>query len=283
VVARRLQTDGKMIPCQRKREKIRKSRICSWVPGIIGREIFRYKRLTSTQDKAKEFARRGLAEGTVVIAEAQTRGKGRLGRKWISPKGGIWLSAILRPQIAPTEAPKITIVGSLAVARAIREITGLEVRLKWPNDVLVRAAPDAAFKKVCGVLTEMVSGAGKVRHIVTGLGINVNNRIPPSLRAKAISLKEATGVELPQDKLLVKVLEELDKYYFNLKKKGIVPILREYKDVSAVLGREVKIECANRTIKGRALDIDECGALILETQEGRKRLVAGDVTIISKI
>jgi len=255
----------------------------SRAPGIIGTKKFRYKSTASTQDKAKEFARRGLPEGTVVIAETQTRGKGRLGRRWISPKGGIWLSVILRPQIAPAEAPKITVVGSLAVARAIREITGLEVRLKWPNDVLVGAAPGAELKKVCGVLTEMASRAGKVRHIVTGLGINVNNRIPPSLRDSAISLKEATGAELPEDKLLMKVLEELDKYYLNLKKKGIVPILREYKDMSAVLSREVKIECANRIIKGRVLDIDECGALIIATQNGKKRIVAGDVTILSKI
>jgi len=255
----------------------------SRVAGIIGSKIFRYERISSTQDKAKEFARTGLPEGTVVIAETQTRGKGRLGRRWISPKGGIWLSVILRPQIAPAEAPKITIVGSLAVARAIRKITGLEVRLKWPNDVLVRTAPGAELKKVCGVLTEMVAGAGKVRYIVTGIGINVNNRIPLSLRDKAISLKEAMGVELPVDRLLVKVLEEFDHCYLDLKKKGIDSILREYKDMSAVLSREVKIECVNRIIKGKALDIDECGALIIATQDGKKRIVAGDVTILSKI
>jgi len=251
--------------------------------GIIGSKIFRYKRTTSTQDKAKEFARKGLPEGTVVIAETQSRGKGRLGRRWISPKGGIWLSVILRPEIAPAEAPKITILGSLAVARAIREITGLEVRLKWPNDVLVRAAPGAELKKVCGVLTEMVSGAGKVRYTVTGLGINVNNRIPLSLRDKAISLKEAVGKELPRDRLLLKVLEEFDNCYLGLKKKGINPILREYKDMSAVLSREVKVECADRIIKGKALDIDGSGALIIATQNGKRRIVAGDVTVLSEL
>jgi len=272
-----------MTACQRGKEKRRRRCISFPTSGIIGSKIFHYKRTTSTQDRAKELVRRGLPEGTVVIAEAQTRGKGRLGRRWISPKGGIWLSVILRPQIVPAEAPKITILGSLAVARAIREITGLEVRLKWPNDVLVRAAPDDEFKKVCGVLTEMVAGAGKVRHIVTGLGINVNNRIPRSLQDRAISLKEAMGVEIPGDRLLAKVLEEFDNRYLALRKKGIIPLLNEYKDMSAVLSREVKIECANRIIEGTALDIDECGALIIATQNGKKRIVAGDVTILSKI
>ncbi len=250
---------------------------------IIGRKIFRYVRVTSTQDKAKKFARRGLAEGTVITAETQTQGKGRLGRRWVSPKGGIWLSVILRPEITPMEVPKMTMIGSLAVAKAIAELTRMEVKLKWPNDVLIRPIPGIEFKKVCGVLTEMVSEVSQVNYVITGLGINVNNRIPPTLRATAISLKEAIGRNLPKQKLLRKVLEKFDKYYLDFRKQGMGPILKECKGISAVLDKEVKIECADRIIEGKALDIDEYGALIVETEDGKKRVVAGDVTILSKV
>jgi len=250
---------------------------------IIGKKIFRYVRVTSTQDKAKKFARKGLAEGTVIIAETQTQGKGRLGRRWVSPKGGIWLSVILRPEITPMEVPKITVIGSLAVAKAIAELTRREVNLKWPNDILIRTLPGIEFKKVCGILTEMVSEVSQVNYVITGLGINVNNRIPPILRANAISLKEAIGRNLPKQKLLRKVLEKFDKYYLDFRKQGMGPILKECKGMSAVLGREVKIECADKIIEGKALDIDEYGALIVETEDGKKRVVAGDVTILSKV
>jgi len=249
---------------------------------IIGRKIFRYLRVTSTQDKAKKFAERGFPEGTIVIAETQTQGKGRLGRRWVSPKGGIWLSVILRPEIAAMEVPKMTMIGSLALAKAIAELTGMEVKVKWPNDVLIRAIAGGPFKKVCGVLTEMVLGAGRVSYVITGLGINVNNRIPSALRATAISLRDAIGRNLPKQKLLEKVLEKFDKYYLDFRKKGIAPIMKEYKGMSAVLDKEVKIECADEIIEGKALDIDEYGALIVETEEGKKRVVAGDVTIVKR-
>jgi BirA family biotin operon repressor/biotin-[acetyl-CoA-carboxylase] ligase len=249
---------------------------------IIGRKIFRYKRVNSTQDKAKKFAQKGLAEGTAIIAEIQTQGKGRLGRRWVSPKGGIWVSIILRPEITSMETPKITMIGGLAVAKAIAELFRLEAKLKWPNDVLVRTN-GVEFRKVCGVLTEAVLGIGRVNYVIMGLGINVNNRIPPALRDVAISLKDATGRNLSREKLLRKVLEKFDNYYLDFKKLGMDPILKECKRISAVLGREVKIECADEVIEGKALDIDEYGALIVETDEGRKKVVAGDVTILSKI
>jgi len=258
------------------------ARISGRSSRIIGRKIFRYVRVTSTQDKAKKFAQKGLAEGTVVIAEIQTQGKGRLGRKWVSPKGGIWLSVILRPEITPMEVPKTTMIGSLAVAKAIAELFRLEVKLKWPNDVLIRHIPGIEFKKVCGVLTEAVSGIGRVNYVITGLGINVNNRIPPALRDAAISLKEATGRNLSRQKLLRKVLEEFDKYYWDFKRQGMGPILKECKALSAVLDREVRIECADEIVEGKALDIDEYGALVVETEEGKKRVVAGDVTIVKR-
>jgi len=251
--------------------------------GIIGRKIFRYMRVTSTQDRAKRLAEKGVAEGTAVISETQSQGKGRLGRRWVSPKGGIWLSVILRPQLVQMEVPKITIIASLAVAEAIAELTGLEVKLKWPNDVLIHPISGIEFKKVCGVLTEMVSRVSRVNYIVVGIGINVNNRISSNLRPRATSLKEVIGRDLSVERLLKKVLEKFDKYYFGFKKGKMAPILREYKDRSAVLGREVNVELPDGVIRGKAIDIDEYGALIVKTEEGRRRVVAGDVAIISKI
>ena len=258
------------------------ARISGRSSQIIGRKIFRYIRVNSTQDKAKKFAKKGLAEGTAIIAEIQTQGKGRLGRRWVSPKGGIWVSIILRPEITSMEMPKITMIGGLAVAKAIAELTTLEVKLKWPNDVLVRPFSGIEFKKVCGALTEMVSGFSQVNYVIAGLGINVNNCIPPALRGTAISLKEAIGRSLPREKLLRKVLEKFDKYYLDFKKLGMDPILKECKRISAVLDKEVKIECVDEVIEGKALDMDEYGALIVETDEGRKRVVAGDVTIVKR-
>ena len=258
------------------------ARISGRSSRIIGRKIFRYVRVTSTQDKAKKFAQKGLAEGTVVIAEIQTQGKGRLGRRWVSPKGGIWLSVILRPEITPMEVPKLTIIGSLAVAKAIAELTRMEVKLKWPNDVLLGTIPGIEFKKVCGVLTEMVSGVSQVNYVITGLGINVNNRIPPLLRANATSLKDLIGRNLSKQKLLKKILERFDRYYSDFRRQGMGPILKECKGMSAVLDKEVKIECPDGIIEGKALDIDEYGALIVGTEDGKKRVVAGDVTIVKR-
>ena len=255
------------------------ARISGRSSRIIGKKIFSYARITSTQDKAKRLAQKGFAEGTAIIAEIQTQGKGRLGRRWVSPKGGIWLSVILRPEVTPVETPKLTMIGSLSVAKAIAELFRLEVKLKWPNDVLVRTFSGIGFKKVCGVLTEAVSVIGRVNYVITGLGINVNNRIPPALQGAAISLKEVMGRSLPRQKLLRKVLEEFDKYYWDFKKRGMDPILKECKRISAVLDKKVKIECAEEIIEGKALDIDEYGALIVETEDGRKRVVAGDVSI----
>jgi BirA family biotin operon repressor/biotin-[acetyl-CoA-carboxylase] ligase len=181
------------------------------------------------------------------------------------------------------EVPKITMIGSLAVAKAIAELTRLEVKVKWPNDVLIRLITGIGFKKVCGVLSEMVSRVSQVNYVITGLGINVNNRIPATLRAMATSLKDVIGHDLPKHKLLIRVLEKFDKYYLDFRKQRMTRIIKEYKDMSAVLGKEVKIECPDRIIEGKALDIDEYGALIVETQNGKKRIVAGDVTILSKI
>jgi BirA family biotin operon repressor/biotin-[acetyl-CoA-carboxylase] ligase len=239
--------------------------------------------VTSTQDKAKKFAERGIPEGTVIIAEAQSQGKGRLGRRWVSPRGGLWLSVILRPEIIPMEVPKITMIGSLSVAKAIAELTRLEVKVKWPNDVLIRLITGTELKKVCGVLSEMVSGVSQVNYVITGLGINVNNRIPSTLRAMATSLKDVIGHDLPKHKLLTKVLEKFDRYYLDFRKQGMAGIIKEYKGMSAVLGKEVKIEYPDGIIEGKAFGIDEYGALIVKTEEGKKRVVAGDVTILSRI
>lgn len=246
----------------------------------IGREIFCYQKVTSTQDKAKKLAERGAPEGTVITAEIQTQGKGRLGRRWISPRGGIWVSILLRPEMAGTEAPRITIIGSLAVAEAIAEFTGKEVRLKWPNDVMISPGRGDEFRKVCGVLTETVSRFSRVDYVIVGLGINVNNRIPVSLRDKAISLKDALGYGLRKKKLLIEVLKKFDSYYSDLRRKWVIGILRKYRDMSSVLGKEVRIECPEGTVVGKALEIDPYGALILGTKSGKKRVVAGDVMIL---
>ena len=181
---------------------------------IIGRRIFYYEKAESTNTLAYKFAQEGLEEGTVVVAEMQTKGKGRLGREWISPKGaGVYLSCILRPRILPLEVPKITLVSAVATVKAIREFSGLNASIRWPNDILVD------HKKVCGILTEMKAEQDRVDFIIVGIGINVNTSTK-ELPAEASSLKEELGRSLSRVELGKIILNQLERYYMLFKKRG---------------------------------------------------------------
>lgn len=243
----------------------------------LGQEIVYYPEVDSTNEIARRLAQQGAAEGTLVVAERQTKGKGRLGRAWISPVGeGLWFSFILRPKMLPVEAPRTTLIAAVAVARALRRETGLNIRIKWPNDLLLDG------KKITGILTEMNSEIGRINYLVVGIGINVRlnlESIPPEIKAVATSLDAHLKQAVPRLVLLRRCLEELEKYY-ELWQRGQFPdILDEWKQLSATLGNQVQIKLPEETIEGFAEEVELDGSLRLRLADGSVYLViAGDVS-----
>ncbi len=239
---------------------------------MIGRKIYSYESTDSTNDVAHRLAQSGSPEGTTVFSESQSRGRGRMGRHWVSPKGkGIYFSFILRPDVPPAEAPKITLMSAVGVALAIRKITHLGALIKWPNDILVNE------RKAVGILTEMSAEVNTVNYIVLGIGINVNTS-RSDLPKEATSLKAEAGGEVPRVELAREVLRELDRQYRVFNEKGFKKIINEWKGLSHTLGEEVNITCHGRKIEGTAVDLDMSGALVVRLDNGfTQHVTAGDV------
>lgn len=247
---------------------------------VFGSRILAYKKVDTTNDVAYELAKKGMKEGTVVLAEEQAKGKGRHGRNWISPpKGGIYMSYILRPNISPNEIPRITLLSAIAVAKAIREVCGMEAFIKWPNDIMIDD------KKICGILTEMKAEQDRVDFIVVGIGINVNTPVK-HLPKTASSLKEEMRrrnlkASVSRVDLTKKVLEMLEEYYNLLNKEGFAPIIEAWKDMSSMLGSRIKVSLPNRVFEGQAHDIDPDGALVVRLDSGvLERVSSGDVVMV---
>lgn len=237
-------------------------------------DIHHYKSITSTNDEAYRLAEAGEPEGVVVIAETQIGGKGRLGRKWVSPKrSGIYMSLILRPDVETDAVPTITLIAALSVAKALNNIDGIDARIKWPNDIMIGS------KKVCGILTEMKAQPDRVDFIVLGMGINVNTsrgRLPDS----ATSIKNVTGKECDRGAIVRRVLEEFEKDYKEFQKGRFAALRKECKKLSLILGKKVEITEHHRKIKGKAVDIDEKGALVVLERDGTlRRVFSGDVVL----
>ncbi len=234
----------------------------------IGQKIYYFPELESTNMIAKEKAthkEEGVNEGTIVIAERQSAGKGRLGRNWFSPAGGIWLSIILYPQLSPSYIPRITLMTAVAVVKAIERCTKIKTQVKWPNDILINE------KKVCGILTEMNAELDLINWVVVGIGINVNidhRKFPEDIQENTISLKEFSGKEVSRVKLARVFLQEFEKYYEILKRREFSSILKEWKLCSHTLERKIRVDMGERIITGEAVDINEEGALILKKEDG---------------
>ena len=247
---------------------------------ILGREILSYKKVDSTNTVAYGLAKDGMKEGAVVIADEQSKGKGRQGRNWMSPSGGgIYLSCILRPSIAPNEIAKITLLAAVAVAKSVREVSGLSAMIKWPNDILINN------KKICGILTEMKAEQDRVDFIILGIGINANTKAK-SLPKGASSLKEelrhmGIAAEVSRIELVKKILETIDAEYCRLKKEGFDHIIEEWKHLSSMLGSRVKVVLPNRSFEGQAHDIDPDGALVVRLDSGiLERISSGDIVML---
>jgi BirA family biotin operon repressor/biotin-[acetyl-CoA-carboxylase] ligase len=237
--------------------------------------VHHFETLNSTNDLAKELAAQGAPEGTVVVAEAQTGGRGRLGREWDSPPGvGLYVSLVLRPMLPPLELPQITLTTAVAVVRAVRRVVGVTPGIKWPNDLLLNG------KKLGGILTEMETESDRIRHVVVGLGLNVNNTgFSPGLAATATSLTLATGGAYSRVKLLKAWLEEFEELYDRFLNQGFTEILEEWKGATVTLGRAVTVRQGPREISGQALDVAPDGALLLRTASGEMvRVTSGEIT-----
>lgn len=244
---------------------------------FIGRNILYFDSIDSTNKKAKELAL-VEKEGTIIVAEEQSEGKGRLGRAWVSPKGkGIWMSIILKPQISPMKVSRITLLGAAAVSSALERM-GIESSIKWPNDILIQD------KKISGILTEMSGEMDMVNYIIMGIGINVNlgeRDIPEDLRDKATSIKISVGKEINRKKLMANILNKFEELYMEFRDKDdisqTIEICRKH---SALIGKEIKIIKGEELRFGRAIDLDEEGQLVVEFQDGVvERIYSGEVSI----
>lgn len=231
----------------------------------------------STNNLAKKLAYDGAADGTVIVAEEQTGGKGRLERKFFSPASkGIYFSLILRPKCLPKDAPKFTLMAAVAVANAMKRFN-LPAQIKWPNDIMFNG------KKVVGILTEMSAQIEKVNYIVVGIGINCNvarEEFPEDIREIATSLSEINGGKISRVDLFRSVLEELDKLYTGGNFSETFKLWREF---NITLGKNIKVISAEtgESFTGIAVEIDDEGALIVQTENGLQTVYAGDVSIRS--
>jgi len=247
---------------------------------FLGHPLLYFRELTSTNDIAKELAVKGAREGTVIVAETQTSGRGRLKREWVSPEGGIWLSITLRPKTEPKHAPKLTLMASVAVAKTINKLFELKAEIKWPNDVLIN------HRKVCGILTEAKTKGEALVFVIVGIGINADfnvNALPFSLRDSSTTLKEELKREIERESLLRTLLEETEFYYDMFIKEKFSNILQEWRNSAGFLGSYVEIVSHKEKIKGWAIDIDRDGALMVRLKDRTMRKVlSGDITIIKK-
>jgi BirA family biotin operon repressor/biotin-[acetyl-CoA-carboxylase] ligase len=229
--------------------------------------IHYFEQIPSTMDEARALARKGCPDFSVVIAERQTKGRGRLTRTWISDAGGLYFSIILRPPIPPVLSFRVNFAASLTLVKVLRKKYTVDASVKWPNDVLVNKA------KLSGMLSEMEAEADRVSFINLGIGINVNNDPDPK-EQKAASLKNILGHAVPRKDLLAVFL---DKFQVQMENIAIQDIIPEWRQYCSTLNQPVKIVTLNETFEGIARDVDECGALILEQKNGEvKKVIYGD-------
>ena len=245
----------------------------------IGKSVISLDSVPSTIDVASSLANEGSPEGTVVVAESQKGGRGRLGRKWASPpKCGIWTSIILRPSIPPREAPKLTLLTAVSIAKVLTERYNIDARIKWPNDVLVHG------RKVCGALTELVAEQDAVRYAIISFGLNVNqtrSKFPAELASTATSMRIEAGRAFDRPEVFRWVLRELDDCYSDFRKRGGDRILNQWRELTCTLGQRVRVQLRDGSIEGIARELDDDGSLIIELDDGKLHQIAyGDVTIL---
>lgn len=232
----------------------------------LGRKIHFEESVTSTQKIAHQLAYDGAPEGTLIVAEEQTSGRGRLSRVWHSPKHtGVWMSLILRPNLPPAKAPQLTLLTAVAITQAIEEVTGLRPDIKWPNDILINK------KKTVGILTEMQAEADKINSVIIGMGINVNQALehfPEELHSIATSLSIELGEPVNRAELIQKILVKFETLYHKYLEHGFFPIKLLWESYAISIGKRITARTITGTLKGEAKGITEDGVLMLEDDQG---------------
>jgi len=243
----------------------------------LGQVLHWYEELGSTSDRAKELADAGAEHGVVVIAEAQTAGRGRCGRTWVSPaRKNLYFSVVLRPDLPPARAAELTLVSSVAICDALRQ-AGVAAGIKWPNDLLV------SERKIGGILTELAAEPDQVQWVVVGVGVNVNARpedFPEELRGEATSLLVERGQPAPRALFAAACFTALEEWIDRHAEEGFGVIRDAWRARTVTLGREVVVKADGREIAGIAEDIDDAGALLVRTTAGIERILSGDVALL---
>jgi BirA family biotin operon repressor/biotin-[acetyl-CoA-carboxylase] ligase len=242
----------------------------------IGKKIHYFREIDSTNSYACKLAREGAAEGEIVIADGQRQGKGRLGRSWVSPPYlNLYLSAILRPKLAPAQAPQLTLMSAVALAETVRSFILDTPEIKWPNDILVRG------KKLAGILTEASCEGDRTLFVVVGMGVNLNfplETMPAAIRETATSIMSLSEKPVDRESFARRLIHNLDQCYGDLEESGFPSIARRWESFFYLRGKRVRVEWLDGSVSGKALGIDADGALLLEDEQGfSKRVIAGDV------
>lgn len=242
---------------------------------LIGKKLFILDFVDSTNEEIKRLAAKGEESGAIVAAENQTAGKGRFGRAWASGSGGLYFTILLRPELPPNDISSITLAAGYAVCLAVREYTGLDAMIKWPNDVIV------GNKKICGILTEMAAQSDRIDYVAIGIGININHgSFPDEILNKATSLFLETGIKLDRNKFFGVVIEYLD----NVLRRFLVSLSTEdikmFRKMCATIGRNVTVTKNGEVICGVASDITMSGELVVKKDNGEEIIVnSGEVTV----
>lgn len=243
----------------------------------IGKQYHYYELIESTNNTAKILANNGAKSGTIIIAEEQTSGRGRIQRGWYSPFAkGLWMSIILRPPYLPMEAPKTTLMVAVAITKALHSIGLKSAAIKWPNDILVQG------KKLAGILTEMQGSMEEIDYIIIGIGLNTQiekEDFPEELKNIATSLSNE-GITVSRNEILSIILKSIEDEYRNVCMNGFESILNDWRKLNMMIGREVQVKLNNETYTGFADAIDDDGNLIVTMHDGTKRrVVAGDISV----
>lgn len=245
--------------------------------SVMGRRIFAYKSIGSTNDTARRLAESDSPEGTIVIAEKQTKGRGRLGRSWHSPHNrGLYFSIILRPRLPVEKMSGLSLVAALSVCRVIENLSSLKPRIKWPNDCLI------GDKKVAGILIDISAELGRISYAVLGVGLNISmtsRDFSSKIRKYATSLTIESGEKLSRNEILGEFLTEFEKTYHKFCRYGLSSIASELVKRSSVIGREIGFKLDGKKYTGIAMGYDEMGGLRVKTGDGVKVLTAGEVTL----
>lgn len=261
---------------EQKPDVLDKNKICEGLETeLVGTELIILKTIDSTNEEVKRRASNGSVSGLIIAAEQQTGGKGRLGRVWSSGSGGLYFTLLLRPELPPADIASITLSAGFAVCQAIREYTGLDAMIKWPNDVII------GNRKVCGILTEMAAQSDRIDYVAIGIGINVNIfDFPPELQKKATSLFIETGKEISRNDLFRCVIKKLDEVLSSFMFSFSADDMDIFKSLCATMGKRVTVERGGNIISGEAVDITPAGELVIRDDSKREFSVnSGEVSV----